>query len=70
MGERPRAARGGAVSHSRPLNFENDCLSFKWGEFNALVCCYEKGHSGDHCYIVAPKYVLDELERRKAAAPK
>lgn len=49
-------------------SFKDACLSFKWGEYNALVCCYTKGHSGDHAYVVAPSAAMEEVERRKRDA--
>lgn len=32
---------------------EARCNSFKWGEFNPLRCCREKGHAGEHNYVVS-----------------
>lgn len=28
------------------------CNSFKHGEYNPLRCCREKGHAGEHNYVV------------------
>ena len=28
------------------------CRSYKIGEFNDLICCLDKGHSGEHNYVV------------------
>jgi hypothetical protein len=48
-----------------PVLFGDQCLSFKHGEYNPLVCCRPKGHDGDHNYVVASKHALHLVEMRR-----
>jgi hypothetical protein len=50
-----------------PLDTAKPCNSKKRGEYNWLRCCLDKGHSGDHNYVIdrTSDLTLDELEARQ-----